>query len=269
MISQPGLSCRLAQLSDERHRGALPGLQLTASGLVADPRFFNCCHGRGLRTDSEGQVTVACQMSARLRRSRAVVQRWLAHHSGEVNDLRRDLAADNLVARACLRKLTAIADQRSRLGLTWTRRPELASQEQSSNSSPFSVWCLAMMAAWRFGLKPHVVILGQTGVGQVMPAAAQEAPQLICVGNVDRLWESHIAEQLEMLLSYAYGSMTPVFMETWVRQPEDQSKPAAFGRSSAFIARRVSSLKSRTPLSWLPPASQSKLLDVTEVAGGG
>jgi hypothetical protein len=164
-----------------------------------------------------------------------------------------------------------------------------------------------MAAAWRFGLRPHVVILGQTPVGELLPVAGQSAvggtvsgvrdrsvgissgardsdgitPHVICVGNVDRLWEPHIAEQLETLVGYAYAGLIPLFAELVSRQaselkgdspsgsvvrPSPGASPvkSGFGSNRRSLTQRVAQLKAKSPLAWLDPSVLSKWPQVTD-----
>ena len=280
MISK-GAGCLLAQLSDPRYPGVLPGLELTSEALVASANFFTCCAGSGLRLDAAATVTVACHMSQRLRLARKVYQTWLRQDGDGAATAWRQMALDSPHLLACRQRLADIAASRARRGLGWNKRlPEAANgvaqstvavrgaaRQAEANTQLLSAWSVAMTAAWRFGLKPHVVILGRTPAGEVLPPVSDGAPNLICVGGVDGLWEPHVAEQFETLIGYAYSSLVPMFAELLPRQhqqPPSNGSEKAYGNTKDFFAQRLAGLKARSPLAWLEPACVDKLAAVTD-----
>jgi len=286
-------SCLLAQLSDPRYPGVLPGLELTSEAIVASANFFTCCGGSGLRLDPSATVTVACHMSQRLRLARKVYQTWVRQDADGAATAWRQMALDSAHMVACRQRLADIAASRSRRGLGWNKRlPEATNgvaksaatatamapalvrggtQQAAASPQLLSAWSVAMTAAWRFELKPHVVILGRTPAGEVLPLASGGAPNVLCIGGVDGLWEPHVAEQLETLIGYAYSSLVPVFVELLPRQQQQQQhqqisaeSEKAYGNTKEFFAQRLARLKARSPLAWLEPSCVDKLTAVTD-----
>ena len=96
-----GASCLLAQLSDPRYPGVLPGLELRPEALVASANFFTCCSGSGLRLDAKATVTVACHMSQRLRLARQVYQTWVRQDGDGAATAWRQMALDSPHMVAC------------------------------------------------------------------------------------------------------------------------------------------------------------------------
>ena len=279
-----GANCLLAQLSDPRYPGVLPGLELRPEALVASANFFTCCSGSGLRLDAKATVTVACHMSQRLRLARQVYQTWVRQDGDGAATAWRQMALDSPHMVACRQRLSDIAASRSRRGLGWNKHlPQAtkgvakstatamasvggASQQAGTSPQLLSAWSVGMTAAWRFGIKPHVVILGRTPAGEVLPPVSDGAPNLLCVGGVDGLWEPHVAEQFETLIGYAYSSLVPMFVELLPRQqqqPPDRGEKA-YGNTKDFFDRRLAGLKARSPLAWLEPSSVDKLTAVTD-----
>ena len=274
-------SCLLAQLSDPRYPGVLPGLELTPEAMVASANFFTCCSGSGLRLDAAATVTVACHMSQRLRLARQVYQTWARRDGDGAATAWRSMALDSQQMVACRQRLADIAASRARRGLGWNKRPpaaaadsvvqstaavKAATKQAAASSQLLSAWSVAMTAAWRFGLKPHVVILGQTPAGEVLPPAGEEAPKLLCVGGVDGLWEPHAAEQFETLIGYAYSSLIPMFVELLPRQQQQipVRSEKSYGNTKDFFAQRLAGLKARSPLAWIEPSCIDKLTAVTD-----
>jgi hypothetical protein len=201
-------------------------------------------------------------LSQRLRLLRRVAESWKSTVPDEYQTTWPLLANEPEQLLVCRRRLAAMEAGHAARGLAWSGpRPGLA----------VSPWIIAVTAAWRFAIKPHVVILKNSKAGDILPPATEPAPQLICVGQVDGLWEPHIAEQLETLINYAYASMIPLYMEV-VNRPQaaatKETPPSSgFRRPQDYVKDRVAGLRSRAPLSWLEPSVIDKLPYVTDGVG--
>jgi hypothetical protein len=124
------------------------------------------------------------------------------------------------------------------------------------------------MAAWRFGFKGHVVDLAKTESNRLLPSSGKEAPAIVLVDNVDRLWDPGAAERFELIVQYAYNALVPLFISVVpLANPRESSAPfsKASGPSSikgAFSAR-ISKAKTNLALSALSPDCQPKLRSTT------
>ena len=255
-----GGSCRLALLRDPQVPGVLPGIDLQGALPIAASVYFGCCGGSGLRLDERDDVTYACALSQRLKLLRRIAESWKTTVPDNHQALWPQLANEPEQLLVCRRRLAGMAAGHAARGLAWAGpRPGLA----------VSPWTIAVTAAWRFALKPHVVILKDTKAGSILPPAGEPAPQLICVGQVDGLWEPHIAEQLETLINYAYASMIPLYLEVVNRPAVPTKEPAAggFRRTQDYLKERVAGLRARPPLSWLEASCIDKLPYVTDGVG--
>ncbi|MBM4253550.1 MAG: hypothetical protein FJ146_16400 [Deltaproteobacteria bacterium] len=264
-VGSGGGSCRLTLLQDAQVPGVLPGIDLQAQPPIAAPNYFSCCSGTGLRLDERQDVTYACALAQRLRLLRQTATQWQTTAPDQFQAQWPLLANEPEQLLVCRRRLAAMAGGHAARGLAWTGpRPGLA----------VSPWTIAVTAAWRFALKPHVVILKQTKAGEILPPAGAPAPQIICIGNVDGLWEPHIAEQLETLINFAYASLIPVYLEVVPRAaalakggPATAASATGFRRPQDYVKDRVAGLKAKPPLSWLEPGTIDKLPYVTDGVG--
>jgi hypothetical protein len=154
---------------------------------------------------------------------------------------------------------------RSGASATLPRGGETAGAGRLIAPEPPSVWTVALAAAWRFALRPHVVVLGKTAAGELLPRLTVDAPSLLCVGGADALWDARTADQLDALVGYAYATMTPLFLQLVVRQDRAKGAPGSVPSvTSKAFARRLDAVRARSPLAWLPDACMVKLLDVTD-----
>jgi len=179
-------------------------------------------------------------------------------------DLARELNRAQGLAPA-IERLAAVATGQATRGLAFAAEP--------GPSGVPSIWAVALAAAWRFGLRPHVVVLGRTPTAELLPRAGRtgEAPRLLCIGGVDRLWDSQLADGFDILVSYAYSSLTPLFMDFHVRQGHtetvaDAATPRPTRTTRAF-SRRIEGAKARSPATWLSAECVARLPAVVDGLG--
>lgn len=223
----------------------LPGLAIDADGVIGlDKKIFTCCGGTGFREDLASGVTEACCLLQRLN-----LVKDLAAELGEplLPELKRGIGAN-----AFKQRIADVAAKRSTRGLF--------GRVDDARTGP-SVWAMATFAAWRFGLRPHVVVIGRTPPGRILPAPAKKPPDVLFVGGVDRLWEAPEADALEALVNYAYARMTPLFGELVVRKGALAQKG---GGTRAAFDRKLKGIAGRPPLAWIAEASLGKLPAVAD-----
>jgi hypothetical protein len=127
---------------------------------------------------------------------------------------------------------------------------------------------MAATAIWRFGLDAHVVTLDRSQSTRAAPALATDRKKrsVIFVENAQRLWHTPVAEELERLISFAYGAMVPLFVEFRAGPAEAPGKAGGSVRSA--LSRRIADAKSKAPLAWLAPETRSKFSSVADAAPG-
>ncbi len=223
----------------------LPGLSVSRDGEIGlDKKIFTCCAGTGMREDPKTGATNACSLLKRLN-----LIKDLASELGEplLPELKRGVGNQAFKVR-----IAEIAAKRSAKGLF--------GRVDDARSGP-SVWAMATFAAWRFGLIPHVVVIGKTPPSKILPSPGRKTPDVLFVGGVDRLWEAPEADALEALVNYAYARLTPLFGELVVRK--GAQTPTGVGTRAAF-AQRLKGISARPPLGWIAEASLAKLPAVAD-----
>ena len=281
--SQPPLQeCLLSSLAHPRLGGVLPGLALVEGRLEPRPTHFSCCGGRGLRLSPDATTTYSCNMGERLHETRRIAQ-LLANLSG--TDLAASLPGEmrpSLGLPLALESLHLIAKAASKRGLGWIESPPAqapdslslksgaqsgapsgsGSRPQASSLHP-SMWSIALAAAWRFGLKVHIIQLQGTPSADLLPAQDKAAPDLICIARAGSFWDPHTVERFETLINYAYGALIPVFLQILVVGKPPAPRVKAYGKVEALVAQRLAAARAKAPLAWLPPTCLGKLLTVT------
>lgn len=252
------------RLCDERLPGILPGLKLgdsTWSLLVED---LPCCHGTGERLAKSADTTERCTLGVRLKETRRLAHQ-LARTKAASFGL-GPLLACSADLSLFLRRLNEIATTGRGRGLVW--RGSAAVDKASgdpANLRPMtpgpSSGQLALLAAWRFNLRPHLVFLDETEPSAVLPTRrAEGAPDLIILGQVDGLWDPYKADSFEAIVGYAYAAMTPLFLEFQA----NQAPPGRQGASTRVaFGRRLCDLKARNPMAWLSPECLARIGAVT------
>jgi hypothetical protein len=230
---RPSLDCLLPKLKDSRLSGLVPGLRETEGFLDVDPLVWACCQGTGFRErqdlSSLGSSVRSCHLSRRLRMVRELYHRF--EQTYPEDSLK--LAVPGQVLAPFLDRFRLIASKETTLGLC------LPTQEGAT--SPVSMWQVAFMASWRFGLKVHVADLEKTSIKHLLPPPADDPIQVVFVEGVRRLWDPTIAERFELLVQYCYGGLIPLFLGVTLPPKAAQASPtqAKSGTSlkSAFGAR--------------------------------
>lgn len=264
-------TCLVRQLAEPRLHGLAPGLCEKDGLLVIDQAVWGCCGGSGFRevlADKGGSPStmVACDLAHRLRLAQDIHANYLRLYP----ESPLSVTVGAKILAPYLERLCLIARGVSHLGLClMAPEPSEASRQATKGSDhPISLWQVAIMAAWRFGLKGHVVDLAKSDSSRLLPTAGQESPRVMFVENVDRLWDAVAAERFELVVQYAYNAMVPLFVsvaQTATPQEKGASAAKVSGPSSlkgAFSAR-IARAKSNLALSALSPDCQPKLRATT------
>jgi hypothetical protein len=167
-----------------------------------------------------------------------------------------------------LERLCLIAKGATHLGLCLMppRPSDIASSAKAGVDAPISLWQVALMAAWRFGLKGHVIDLVKTDANRLLPPHGRESPKILFIENVDRLWDPVAAERFELVVQYAYNAMVPLFISVSSQsQSIGDSPPRASGPSSlkGAFSVRIARAKSNLATSALSPDCIPKLRSTT------
>lgn len=246
-------ACVLKGLSEPRLVSALPGLRRDDQGFILDQKQFACCAATGCQLDAASNTTLRCDLKPRL----AAVSTLLGTYGRWWDFATQPLTPDSglRVSAADLKALAMLARGESVLGRYVDAEVGVTPGRQ--------LWSVALAAVWRFGLSVHVVTLGKASATDHVPkplAAGRRG--IIVIENVQKISDPHVAEQLEALISYAYGAGIPLWLEVWRSKGMQQQGAVAATRS---VSHRVAAAKNRPPLDWLTAAARRKLTEVCAV----
>lgn len=283
-------ACILEGLASPHLVGVLPGLGLAPDlGLQVLAEQLPCCGGSGWRLDVAADLTRGCTLGERLKNTRrvwALAREYLQRcgtetqsgQGGGVGELWSALnRMGGLADAAWLGHLASISAGKSQRGLACVGKPgkpEAQSPATSLGPAEVWIWAVALAAAWRFGLAPHVVMLGATEPADLLPTMS---PRLLVIGQVGGLWDAYQRDKLEALISYAYAAMVPIYLEVSIVAAPPGARGAKelqgairsrSGSTGKAIQQRIARLKGQAPLQWLSPGSQAKLLEVCAVGAG-
>ena len=246
------VGCVLKGLSEPRLVSALPGLRRDDQGFILDTKQFACCDATGCRLDFATNTTTRCDLKPRL----AAVSALLGAYGRWWDFASQPLTPDSglRVSAADLKTLAAIGCGESVKGRYVDAEMGVTPGRQ--------LWSVALAAAWRFGLAVHVVTMGKANATEHLPKPLPAGRRgIIIVENVIKISDPHSAEQLEALISYAYGAGLPLWLEVWRYGKAVQG--AVTGTRS--VSHRVAAAKNRPPLDWLTEAARRKLTEVCAV----
>lgn len=264
-------ACLVRQLAEPRLHGLAPGLCEKDGLFEIDRAVWGCCLGSGFREvlpEKTGapSTMVRCDLASRLRLAQGIHSQYRSLFPE--TPLSLTVGAKTLAPY--LERLSLIVKGASHRGVCQISLPAspIAPQVGSGSAPTISLWQVALTAAWRFGLKCHVVDLSKTESDRLLPPSTKEAPQLIFIDRVDRLWDPAVAERFELVVQYAYNALAPLFISVLPLANAPHST-SPFGKASgsssvkgAFSAR-ISKAKANLALSALSPDCQPKLRSTT------
>jgi len=265
MVQHPTLNtpstnpCHLARLGSWPGANALPSLDISREGTewILTPRAneFPCCQGSGLAQDSSSGAMRRCDLHRRIAMTRSILEQYQRTWSSHGVPVLPPLALDDQSWRGLTGHLTSIARGDRPRGIMRMLPPPPPGLLQ-----PGTLWTVALMATWRFGIRSHMVSLGRTPGTHQIPSLSGDAPGLVLVEGVDRLWQPERVAVIEALVSYAYRIGAVLWIEVIQSPATEGAKPA--GSVSQSVARRVSGLTQKPVWSWLSPDIYSKLHEV-------
>jgi hypothetical protein len=265
-------SCLLKLLSDPSLSGVTPalltpGTQLSGGeilrGFRLEPRFFPCCDGKGVSVDSVANKTTFCGLPQRIKAVRDLLRRYQSIWGDSKLPMPTELSP--VLLRQVLSRLKAHVDGAEMKGFFW--------RCSSNAGGPSLLWAVALCAAWRFGLQVHLVNFTRLLEPSYLPKVA---PALILVEQVDKLWEPRFSEELEGLVSFAYRSKSPFWLELAsaaplesvakapTANPQSPQRTESPLRTRNAFSRKIATMKERTPLGWLSASGRSKLRSLLE-----
>ncbi len=241
-------ACQLGQLAALSDTAALAGLRVHAGALEAEPRLFTCCAGSGHLDRKAESLVRRCCLRERLASSYQILRQYAALYNA-LPDL-STWAVPETLRRALGRKLAK------------QERP--GTVVRMSNHSLQEWWALAFIAAWRHGCSVLVVDFAKSQnvdneLHQFTATARQ--PLLVLGLNVRKLWDVQPANQLDMLVSFAYQSQA---MAWFAFETQGEAVEAPMSARRGIMSRKVAELKTKSPLQFIEPACYSRLAEMCD-----
>jgi hypothetical protein len=245
--------CLLSCLENPRLSGVLVGLDLTGDLARPIAKDFICCSGTALFPCGDGSI-YRCDLLKRLKAVQELLQIFEATWG-------RHLVPTLLSLQLTSEHLQWLSDFAS--GRVHKGRCLQANRERSQ---PGVLWAIALAAAWRFGLRTHVVTLGTTRPGGYFPkepSADDQRKQIYLIERVDKLWVPERAFDFETLVGWCDRAGVPL----WVEILREEKKPTRAGAEAALggqFSRKIADLKNKPALSWLQRDCISRLNAITD-----
>ena len=121
-----------------------------------------------------------------------------------------------------------------------------------------ALWWGALVSLLRFDLLVHIVTLGKTSLGELIPKEIVPGRTVVFVDQFAPLWKKECAYQLDFLVSWCEGANVPLWLALEYSDSETTAKvPAhAFRRR---VQARIAKTKSGSPLEWVQEKTRSRL----------
>lgn len=243
--------CQLSSVSTYTDTAVMSGLRIQDGALIADPKKFTCCGGSGALDKKAESIVHRCNMRERLAATYNLLQRHATLYSSIP-----DLAQWQVPAEL----LESLQNK-----MTKKQRPGSVAKLSTYNLQDW--WALAMIATWRFGHNVLVVDFTKTqeidsDIQKFIARARQ--PLLIMALGIRKLWDTHPANQLDMLVSCAYQTNALAWFVFDSDSTEGEA-PAAPGAKKGIMSRRVEVLKAKSPLQFIEAACYSRLTEMCDV----
>lgn len=242
------MKCGLEALSE---KAPLEGLLWEENILHIDKKAFACCDGRAMRWDPVVEAGRLCSLLRRKSKVDKILENYVS--------IWKDAPYPKGLIK---RDLDFFCKWSGRM-----QREEIcygyASSCKRDGGRPGTFWYLALIAAWNFGMTPHVFTLGRSKEQQLLPLSfeAKDYPLIYFLDNVNELWKPRYKEQVSTIINWCEHSEVPLWME--IREPEWKSDNAKnpLDMKGAFRAY-LSKMKSRPLLDWLDEDCLSRLIRV-------
>lgn len=245
--------CVLRSLENPTLNGVLLGLEVRDNELHFQPEFFPCCQGAAERFDSRANAVIRCDLKVRFKAARDLLVQYFRIWGGDPS------SAPHLITSEQSARIIGLVSDAMK-----GNRPQ-GTMVKGKPGKPGDLWSMALAAAWRFGVTVHMANFHKTPRHDLIPRPPldHKGPLLILVEQITELWKPDEAMHLEALISFAYKTNSLLWLEFTGTIPQPKRAGDQPLKSRDFFQRKVSDLKSKSPLSYLEPASLSELKAMT------
>ena len=238
--------CFVQMLEDPRLQGLHLGLD-PQNEFSLRQEFFPCCQGKGMRYDKEQNAQRLCPLRKRQKQVgelwRVFQKIWPGHHF--------PLISQALRGRVFSEAVSSIKGAAPQAGFL-----------QGKENQPGTIWWLALVLAWRFGVQVHVISPKAT-YGQVLPVLeASSGLQAILLEQVVRLTHDFRYDRIAAGIQYAYK--TNAFL--WLEMCGESIDQARLSLTARRYRERLSGSRGGTPMEqmkrFLEPDCYAQLEDL-------
>lgn len=238
--------CLLNELNDHKARSPFMGLVKSEWQAEANRSWFSCCDGTGRQITATG--IKLCPLTQRIAKLQAVLdlyqRRWGVGHKKFLY---------SVLDRVDLQKLVAISNGAQVGGRLLTSK---------DNTTPGSLWSLAIAAAWRFDHQVHFVTMHAESKDSLLPT--RHLPNTVMlVENHQPPWHPDTMLDCEAIVNYCYNTSTPLWFD-FVREKKPAT-PTVVNATLVSLQRRVARLKQGSPLPYFSPEGRAKLQEMQMV----
>jgi hypothetical protein len=230
-------------------KAPLPGLKFSAQGEAEIvTQLFSCCEGGGFYYHRLQGSYSRCQLLARLQKVNRITQ------------LFKKIWAQAWVGLGKNSGVLANGDEFLPWLLKFREQHELRGKVITLGSSldqpSYGLWLMALMTIWRTGLDVHVVSLGKSSDGELLPAGnfATENRGIVFVEQKAPLWQARAAFDMDVVINWCEGAAVPLWFDLSSdgvkSQPTDNAMRSDFSLDHGF-AKKLAKTAARPPLAWL------------------
>jgi hypothetical protein len=255
--------CTLETFTSPRLSGILIGLEVKEGRCTPQPNYFPCCGGVGYQFNKASGVIKPCSLKKRIARVERLLMQFSAAWPGSTAQPPYRISANQ--------SLAVLQNIHQVITAEHTRAVTL----QGKKETPGLVWSIALACAYRFGLSVEVFTFGKDSSARLfnMASSRQEAPDVIILEQVDKLWDPFIALEFDSFINFAYQGNIPLWIEfseqpaaAAAKEQQQQQQPQTHPLSAkGQLSRRINQLKQQSPLTFLAPSTISKLKAMRQV----
>jgi len=252
----------------------IPGGRFDLASMELSAAEMPCCGGSGVRlVDHQGRgAMVRCDLKSRQATAQQVLTAYMTRWG--ISDPRTSIekTASREEQARILMRLAAFAEafKKNILTADASRGLWFVSNQPQLQSGPGAVWWAAVVAAWRFGLKVHVVDLDAARQGPLLPPEVWRKdgrPGGVFVDRVGGMWDMGLAQEMETLIGFCANSGIPLWLSC-IGGASDEAKsdrPKLKLSTKSAFSQKIGASKNRSWDSWLRDAMRDRLRETTDL----
>jgi hypothetical protein len=234
---------------------ALPGLRFNPQGEAElIPQLFTCCEGGGFHYHRQQRAYSRCPLVGRLQRVNRLCQQFKRLWGRNLGDKKPLPGATSTQFLPWLLKFREEQLPKGRL----------FSSATDFDEPSYGLWIMALMTIWRTGLDVHVVSLGKSTDGELLPPSnfATDALGILFVEQKGPFWQPRVAFDFDVIINWCEGAALPLWVDIALEHGkadlprEDHDEPLVLEKA---FTKKLAKAKQRPPLAWLGDECCSRL----------